>query len=492
MVNVETTELTKTPIIKQGKKLSVFIIFAFIVVFIIAALFSFKWYYHKQYKVGHIEIPIKTIMTISLNTTTGEKQIHRTMIDQYSNIKSTEENYFRENPILSNLIIFKNGKLLDVYDKQTKVIKNISLPTDLEAAVDKGNPFDISIDELNSKFFLIGFASNYTDYGSYLFNKKTYTLIRVTQLDASCGIYCSRPQLVKTISDNEFLLMQEAGDACWSSGKIFNYNLTSNIVNNIFAYTNGCHDTSDSFIGFIDNNIIASKHKWSQIQDINDTYLNLYKISPQGMKTDLISPSNMPKDIKNIWIFGNMIYLSNKTNTNIYSENKHVNGNTYYAYNTQTNLLNEIKSYDVRLPQTIPDLNIDDLLSKNKDFINISISKEKIKSVTEAQAWNTGLRILDTDKDLITLVPTSFLSGKFEAEKTDSRLQPELQGKINVYLGYRISNPKVLSEKLIQFTGAVYYSSTPVQEKNFIMSLDSGNIYGFNKNDFIFKLLTNE
>lgn len=469
-------KLPNTLFIKKNKLVIIFASLVLIVFLIFALIFFLKWFLNKKYKVGQISIPKKTIMTVTLSTNEGKKQIYRNYVDssQLQTFEGVKEDFFQENYFLQDFIIFKNPNDIGFYNKSTREYKNIPFPEDFAKKIIKGDFYYLNAYEVNKNNLIIRLTNN-TDYyyNHYLFDINNYSFKKLDGLDKRCGIYCLGPWVEKQISDNEYIFHQGDGDACWSSGKLFLYNLLTGNSKSLLDYANGCIDKSDGFVGFFGNNILASTHKFDKVKN-NNKFLNLYSISPYGIKTILISASNMPPNIDNIWVNpkDNIIYL------NEYSENNKDNSKIYYIFDIKTKSLQ--KNLNKLLPRYESLINSDTktLINENSKYFEIKMSEVKLGTIKEIKAWNTGIRVLDADNDLITLVPTNFLSNKFEAEKTDGRLQV----KLNVYRNYRFSDTKILSEKLIQFTGAVYYSTSLVQEKTFVMSLESGNVYSFGSN----------
>jgi|GEM_PF-4990408 len=426
----------------------------------------------------------KTVFTVRLKTDKGEKQIFRRVIElmgTVQSIDSTQSEFLNWLSILPDSIIFLRDNSLGFYDKSTKTVNSANLPEDIFKERDKFSEIknnaeekesiEFKSEELNSVIVLLRFFRGYVKHGVYLLNKKDLSLSKIQQFENSCtSVYCTGPWLIKKLSEDEFIFQQGGGDACWRAGVIHKYNLESKSLLKLLDYTSGCYTEKDDFIGVLGDNIISAKHAW--VKDTTNNfgsstlYQEIYKMDPNGNKTTLISQTSIPSEIKRLWVIEdtNSIYLSNEKDK-------------YYLYDFQTDTVKEINKEKVITPTPYPEKKPDVILKDNSVYLKADLKKVGINKVTNAKTWNTGLSIIDDEKDEIEALPISFLEGKFDAERTDSRFKD----KLNVYKFTDLSYARVLNNDEVIFNGNLRYSTLEglklIESKTFILNIKTGKIY---------------
>ena len=413
-------------------------------------------------KVGHVDIPTKRITTVSLKLIDGEKLIYRGLNDA--------ESFLQNIPLLNNLIIFIDENKINVYDKKTKTLKNLSVPEEIRMKTENNSNIYISAYDLNDRTILVSFINGDENLGTYLFDSISLIFTPLPQFDGSCEVFCVGPWLEKTLSDNEFIIKTAGGDACAGFGTIFILSLVNKSVTELFDFTSGCLDQKDDYIGFAGNLLIAAD--FESVADPSDktfgkrtVYRNLYSLNFSKVKNQLISSEEMPENINNIWIDekAGIIFLSDSL-----ENSKTAN---YFAYSLSNNSFGKTEFDKVTFLKNKSVNN--NKIYQNSEFIATNITVTPLGEIKKVAAWNIGLRVTDSDGDLVTIIPVNFIIGKFEAEKND----PRLQGEMNIYRNYDFLNPQILDKDHIKFTGVVRYSNQVVESRNFLLNLKNENIF---------------
>src|SRR3989344_4177122 len=123
---------------------SFFIIIPVLLVLAVILVLLLKSYARQKFeKVGHVDIPTKRITTVSLKLIDGEKLIYRGLNDA--------ESFLQNIPLLNNLIIFIDENKINVYDKKTKTLKNLSVPEEIRMKTENNSNIYISAYDLNDR-----------------------------------------------------------------------------------------------------------------------------------------------------------------------------------------------------------------------------------------------------------------------------------------------------------------------------------------------------
>lgn len=224
---------------------------------------------------------------------------------------------FREERLRSSyneryVIYLKDGSMY-VYDKDTKKIKNISLPKDIDPSRFENLRVYLNDNEGYRKTILT-IEGDTPRYRDYVFDLENFSLERMTafECDGACGLWNS-VGILHYISENEVIVSSGYGDSCWSSGTFYYFDLDSYEKREVLNYTNGCHDDQDAYFGMYGNNFVTGAHDYVVMGEGGDTILSLNLVDQvTGDKEILLDYNSMPPDVKFVKIIDNYAILGNK------------------------------------------------------------------------------------------------------------------------------------------------------------------------------------
>lgn len=440
-----------------------------------------------------VEPPSLYQFSAYLNTTEGKRLLHTEtfgsidQVDKEERLDRIKSQLVYYNGFVKNAIISLQKDEIYFYDKTTENLEIFPLPSEVKNFED--DSLELFAQELNNSQYLINLSHNQKEHFTYLFNKKNSDFKHLNQFDEACKyIFCGGPHILKRFSDNDFLLEQGAGDACWNAGVIHRFNLKTITATKLLEYSNGCDNTFDSYFGMFEDNFITAKHKTLNSyhnaglgpdQLISEVYL----ISLDLEKIVLIPKSKMPPDIDYISLNpdNNILYLHNSIN------------NKYYRYFLETDVLETITKDQVIEPKVND--NTKDIIHENIDFLTIEVNKKDIGDIKTTDNSGGDIYIKDANNNRVPVLTESFLdSVKFEREaKENCPYQNGLVGLTDREFPFRFSrhayedSPRVLNNNEIIFVVisecSEYHSEKSkakawlLSAKQFTLNIRTGKIY---------------
>ncbi len=383
-----------------------------------------------------IEPPFLFALSVYLDTIEGKKLVHTETFgavneaakeDLLSNINSVLES---RNSFFEGAVISLQPNEIYFFDKTTRTLRMLTLPKQIENLKNEDPELlglQFFAEELNSNYYLVNFSYNQKDHFTYLLDVARMELSHLQQFDDECKyIFCGGPEILKRLSVDDFVLIQGAGDACWSAGVVHAFNPKVKKATKLFNYSNGCSSEFDSYFDMYGDSFIRGKHR------VLDTYnggggpdqeiLTIYLTDLGGLKKDLLGAERMPAKID---------YLSfNKDNNTLYL---HSNFNKkYYQYDLKKDTLIAIPRENITESSSI-DRGSDSVSGESKDFLIYEVVKKDLQGIEEVYTNGQSLGIKDTSGTGISLLGEPFLGRvKFEKENLENCpyiSSPSLQDK---------------------------------------------------------------
>lgn len=388
---------------------------------------------YTQKKHDNLSVEPQTLLVFSayLNTTQGkklfytEKFVDSNQLDRGKEQETRKSELIRSNNFLEDAIISLQKDQVYFYNKHNRKLQTLDLPDEVKNF--EKNSLQLFVEELSDKEYLINFSHNQKEHFTYLFNQETSSLAHFKQFDQECDyIYCGGPAMLKKLSDDDFVFIQGAGDACWNAGVIHHFNLRTRMAKKLFEYGNGCFDRFDSYFGMFADNFIRAKHS------ILSSYTNsgggpdqqlteIYSTDLNGIKTVLIPNEKMPQGISYAKL--------NPENNTLYLND---DSSGYYQFSLKTNSLEKITKDQITEPK-IRNENTDKGMRENNDFLTIEITEGNIGSIGSAYVSGQSINIKDSYGNRVPVLTDTFLD-KVKFDKEEKKCPYE---KSPVSLDYR-------------------------------------------------------
>lgn len=401
------------------------IYFPVLLIIVLLLIFILVVYLGKKTQELSIEPPSLFTLSAYLNTTEGKKLLYTKTFGvaneaDKEKILSNIGSRLTSSSFLDKAIISLQDQGIYFFDKTTRILQTIPLPKEIEILKNTKDPFSLELfaEELNEQYYLINFSYNQKDHYTYLFDKENSKLIHLKQFDDECKyIYCGGPEILKRVSENDFVFIQGAGDACWSAGVLHRFNLETKKPVKLFEYSNGCSAEFDSYFGMFENSFIRAKHSVldsysAQGAGPDQEVLEIYATDLNGQRAELIPDSKVP---------GKIDYLSlNPENNTLYlfsnAENK------YYGYNLNDHTLKTVTKDRIVEP-TKQSKNKDQAVEDSLDFLTFEVTGVEIGDVVKVYTQGQSVGIKDSLGNGVPIVADAFLDEvRFERETRENCL----------------------------------------------------------------------
>lgn len=304
--------------------------------------------------------PHPSMTTVTLKATDGEVEIYHG--------QEKPGTVFYQMSVLEEQIFFIKDEKLGSYNKLDRKISYVNIPERLLLEYGSEGAFSVRATQLDEDTYLIVFHNDALANSSYVFRANDNTLTPIPIDDDPCDVFCSFIKRDHTISTNEFILERGVGDACWYKGSIFYLNTTNVTADKIMDFENGCATEHDSYNGSINNMVIASTHEWAEypedkLYEHRNLHLSLYALTPDGVKTVLLTEDEIPADITYIYTLEDQEDVFMLAGRDDYPETK------YYRYNLQNDTVTQVDQDSIPQDDPYDYVSMETVLEQNSEYI---------------------------------------------------------------------------------------------------------------------------